>query len=39
LGPIKRVRMRASVAGLLALFLLGGAESASAQTGGSAPPG
>jgi hypothetical protein len=39
LRRIKRVRMRASVAGLLALFLLGGAGSASAQTGGSAAPG
>jgi NlpC/P60 family len=37
--PIKRVRRRASVAGLLALFLLGGAGSAAAQTGGSAAPG
>jgi hypothetical protein len=38
-GPIKRVRRRASLAGLLALFLLGGAGSAAAQTGGSAAPG
>jgi hypothetical protein len=38
LGRITRVGMRAPIAGLLALFLLGGA-SAAAQTGGSAAPG
>jgi NlpC/P60 family len=39
LRRIKRVGMRVPIKGLLALFLLGGAESAVAQTGGSAAPG
>jgi NlpC/P60 family len=37
-GGIKRVRMRASLAGVLALFVLG-TGTAAAQTGGSAAPG
>jgi hypothetical protein len=39
LPRIKSVRKRASVAGLLALCMQGGAGSAAAQTGGSAAPG
>jgi hypothetical protein len=39
LRRIKRVGMRLPITGLVALFLLGGAESAMAQTGGSGPPG
>ena len=36
---MKRAGMRLPIAGLLALFLLGGADSVMAQTGGSAAPG
>jgi NlpC/P60 family len=38
-GLIRRVRMQALLAGLVTLFLLGGADSTVAQTGGSAAPG
>jgi hypothetical protein len=39
LGRFRRVRTRASLAGLVVLFLLGGTGSAVAQTGGSTVPG